>query len=798
MILPVSYRLIFSSVFATVILFLTLETRLDAQQSTDNFQDAEQQYAYAVGLSERKFYDLAAEQFLAFVRTHSDSERAPQAWEHLIDCYNRLGRSRETEEAVAEFRRRWPNSAQLGKLDFLEGDSRYRRGDYENAAGCFARAARNDDATLAEAAKYFLSQCLEKMGQPAESRKLLEELAGKALENGMDYRFYALYQLAVKALSAGNREEAETSFQKLLQSLVTPADIRKECLWAYANLMFSRGDYKASRTTSESFIQEFPEEARIREVMRLRLKSCHYLKDDDLVVRLAADFSSRYPDDKDYEVEMIHASSLTELRRYADALELYRHLSQNPEVPERFRSSSLQNAITCLMVLKRHQELIEMSGEFLEKYPNSTAKGEVLFRRGNAMLALGQLEEAITPLSESLEAFVGDRENFVTAGLLLVECHKRRNDWAAASRVLHRIIPSMEEEQRKEYWGEIVNLALRMEDYELAQKEICEVLRLWPEDNDMQSRFLDSLFRVQFKLNQLTEARKTLEKRSQIVDWRTFQEVSYWLSQIARQQHDIPVARTYLEESVKKVQQWEEGGARNLLILIQLEIQNGLKDKATEHLAVVSDWSDEQLTGFVSARLLTSFGEFYTEGLKYHEAERFLRLAVNIAQEPPAHENTVKSLVQLLLQLKRTDEAGELLQNVMNDYGDQASAELRSMLAELCLEQKKYDQALMLSDAILRQPPYNDQRTLARSQWVKAVVLFEDEHDAKNALPLCLKNYVMLDDEFYTPKSMELAIRLWLDLQKKEEAAAVWEEMKQRFPVRAAAIRDQEFLKKLN
>ncbi len=778
---------------------MLLGITLSAQQMTDDFHDPEQQYAYAVGLAERKFYDLAAEQFLAFVRTYGEHERTRQAWLHLIDCYNRLGKSRETEEAISEYRRRWPKSEQLGRLELLEADSRFRRGDYDGAAACYERASKKNEAANAECALYFLAQCREKQGRGAEARKLFEELAAKPFAEGLDYRYYAVYQVALRLLADGGQEEAAAAMLlRLTEALATPPALRREALRAYAGLSFNRNDYRAAWMACDMLVQEFPDDARLRETLRMRLKCMYYSKEYDRAVRQARDFAVRYPDDRDYDVELMQAASLNELGRHAEALELYRELARNPEIPERLRGASLLNAIRCLQTLARHQELIEAAGEYLESFPNSTAKGEVLFCQGNALLSLDCLDEAVAALSDSLESFVGDRENFVAAGTLLADCYVRRKEWAAASRVYHRLLPFLDDDgHRKQVRGQIVSLAMQAADFELAEKELLEILRLWPDDRDLQGRFLDTLFWVRYQMGHVPEARQALEQRREVVDWRTAQDVASLLAKLAMQQHDVAGARQALYNAVRKVQEWETGGARNLLMLFQLELQSERRDEAAALAATASGWTDEQLKAFATPNQLTLLGSFLTSQMEWDKAERLLRLAMASAKSADDKARGAKALAQLLLLLGRSDEAGDVLQAIVGAQGDSAGAELRSLLAEICLGQRKYDQALMMADAVLRQPPYDDPRTLARTQWVKAMVLFEDEKDARNALPLCLKTYVMLDDELYTPKAMELAIRLWQALGKPEEAALVWREMRQRFPARAAVIQDSDFVRTL-
>ena len=131
--------------------------------------------------------------------------------------------------------------------------------------------------------------------------------------------------------------------------------------------------------------------------------------------------------------------------------------------------------------------------------------------------------------------------------------------------------------------------------------------------------------------------------------------------------------------------------------------------------------------------------------------------------------------------------------------GSQAEAaaprqELFSLLAETQLLRQRTDQALATAGKALSFTD-GDERSLARTRWVLAKILFEDENNPSQALSYAMKCYVLANDPVYTPRGLLLTIRIFLAQDRQRDALSAWRELEALYPAWAERERDSADIK---
>ncbi|MBP1583598.1 MAG: tetratricopeptide repeat protein [Victivallales bacterium] len=772
-----------------------------AQQFTEDFKDPEQMYAFAAGLAERHYDDLAVEHLQAFLRRYADHRLTKSAYQHLIECYSRLGRNAEMEDAIAAYRQRWPQAPELVNFALAEGNSRFARQDYAGAQDCFAKVAKSGDEAMSETGKFYLAQCEEKQNRHDKALDWYRDLARKPLAEGFAYRPYAVYSLALQALQDGKLEEARQLCQRLLAYQETPSEITRDVLFYLASAEYATNHDQEAVARASQYLRNFGNEKQAEEMRRLRLRAVYRQKEYQQFVALVQEYKQHHQGELDQELSLCLGLSLEAMERYGEAVVIFLRLGEDTSVPEHLRRKCLVSALDCLRFLNRDEELIVQGKSFLERYPNSAEKGTVLEMLGGAYRKLHKLEDATDAYASALEFRVGDKERFQQTALLLADCQQELQQWSAAARTYRRLAPELPPEQQPACLENALNLELKAGNQEQVAADAQEMLRRWPDNQPLVSRLLDILFRLQLQQGKWAEGAATLERLLPLAPKDRQAELVYWLARARIQCQQTEEALSVLNAFGESVKDWQVPAARNLLLALQLELKTGREEIACQHAGIVLGWEKPELDALVTPELMAAAATLLEKKMDYAQAEKAWKLGLANAKEQVVREQLVLGLSQLLLRLGRGDEAGDCLASAFKDSvtGEMRlpSAQVCSLLAEMHLQKHQYREALALVEKALSGQGSLDMRTQARLWWVKAMILFEDEHDVKAALPLCLKVYVMYDDAIYSPRAMHLALRLWLAQGKKTEAATVWKEMQNRYPSWAAEISSSEEVKGL-
>ncbi len=230
-----------------------------------------------------------------------------------------------------------------------------------------------------------------------------------------------------------------------------------------------------------------------------------------------------------------------------------------------------------------------------------------------------------------------------------------------------------------------------------------------------------------------------------------------------------------------------------------LQLQQGDELSAMQLAeAVLSTLSAEPRLKLEPA-LLLELARLYAKHRQYEPAEKALQLALPETQDLALRGKLSLLQVEILMLRHKEQEALRLLeqwQTEMRQNGLAPGQEFFSLSAELNLSQKHYALAFAAAEKCLAMPEENP-RFVARAHWVSAKLLFEVEKDAKNALPHCVKAFILYDDERYTPKAMKLCMEIYLNQGKRGEAEVTWKEMQQRYPGKAASMQGSKLIERL-
>ena len=762
-------------------------------------EDAEQLFQYALGLMQRKFYDLALPQLQAFLRSHPEHAQRKQAQRMLIECSYALQKYADTLTGISEFRQSWPKDPDSEPLLQMEAAIRYEQGDYNGAAQAYAELSRSKEAANAELGLYFQAQSYLQLQQEEKARELLSKLAQSPLQEQFPYRAQAAFFLAGRYYAEDKLAEALALYEKLAVHKELPGALREQSLLHLAELKFQQRDYAGALQGYEAYLLEYPDSEFEGRMRKQRFFCAHAMQDLEKAVAYGYDWRKRHAEQFDYVLEYDLAESLSRLKRYEEALEILTALGQNKALPEQYRFAALLAELDACIMLQRQPQILQKGIALLQEFPNRPEKGRVLFQVGKAAMKIEDLEAAERYLRSAMEFFLGDRELFLLAGEHFVQCLLARENWAEAALASRRMAEKAEPPQRSRYLLQALQFDYRMENWAQLAPQAEALRRAFAAQPDLLSEVLQLYANASVQQGDYAKAEELLAQLYDLSSAELKPEVAFLHAQVLRYLDRGEEATTVLKRSLSLPALKAEAKVKLQGLLLTLQLQQGDELSAMQLAeAVLSTLSAEPRLKLEPA-LLLELARLYSKHRQYETAEKALQLALPETQDLALRGKLSLLQVEILMLRHKEQEALRLLeqwQTEMRQNGLAPGQEFFSLAAELNLSLKHYDGAFAAAEKCLAMPEENP-RFVARAHWVSAKLLFEVEKDAKNALPHCVKAFILYDDERYTPKAMKLCMEIYLNQGKRGEAEVTWKEMQQRYPAQATSMQGSKLIERL-
>ena len=463
---------------------------------------AEDQYQYIVGLSEKKMFEMAAAEADSFLKQYPRHERANHARYRLASA---LFEMEQFERAVPHFRR----LLAVKRFEF-EAESCFRLGQaelelerYDAAAEAFRSTLALGKEYLKEPALFLLGEAAFRKGDSETARKQYQALLAQAKESsyakdaryGLAWCEYRLqrYEAAIEAIDQfrrhhrGDPQEPELRFLKGECHLVT--ERYREALQAYAQVEdgpfrdaalrgagFAHARLQQHAAAATSFAQLLKEVPQSRFAREAALQGgIQHLKagNPQAAIRILSTPSQT----ADAELLYWRSKALAEVDDKEGALkDLDLALKQDPddELRERcqvargdllfdlgrttaatraYGSSKTDYALHSAAVASlndgRHDDALQMATHFLKQYPDSPYVGETHLVMGECLLAAKKYAEA-TRHFDSAVAATGGKKLKGRALARLSWCKFLQDDLAGASEGFAQVAKAGEPADRPE------------------------------------------------------------------------------------------------------------------------------------------------------------------------------------------------------------------------------------------------------------------------------------------------------------------------------------------------------------
>ncbi|HPY89462.1 MAG TPA: tetratricopeptide repeat protein [Lentisphaeria bacterium] len=777
-----------------------LPASTQAQHAVEQINDPEIQYKHALGLLRRQFYDLSEPQFRLFLEKFPGHALSANASYHLIQCLRFQNKTAEMLTAIRRFREQWPQHDEMTMLTLLEADTLFGAGDYAAAAACYQQLTQVGDQQRQEQAKYFLAQCHAQTGRAEEAMALHRELDALPLQDDRPYRFYAKFELAWIHQRQNHFDKAEAGFARLADHAATPETLLADTLYHLGDVRLRLKQYDQALAAFDRYVVQFPDGIHGSAARKCRITIHANAGNHDRCLELLQDWREKYPSESDCEMDFLHGYCLMKKEQVEEAIPFFVRVGADPAVPTMTRRNARLLAIRCQLLAKQHAAALASIEGFLADYPKASEKGDVFICQGEAADASGKPDEAEQAFRAAMVFFNDDLENYQQAADRLVDVMAKRMKWAEGAAILRQMSTRPGLPNRANYRLRAGEFEIQAGNLAAAQADLQLVIDEFGADAAAVRAARSHLLRIAVQNSNFAVAQKHAEDLMQDCPPDEYGTLAYSLAVFHYNQGNLDKALATLSQAMTHpgltpVQ------ARNLQTFYgRVLLESGDSQQARKIVAQLLTYPEAEMRDVLTPSFLFKAGDLCEQENDWNQAEAIWRRLASYEHEPIWSYRSKIRLAQVHILKGQLEEAENLLANLaesLNDNQDQTTAprqELFSLLAETQLLRKRTSQALVTASKALTFTD-GDERSLARTRWVLAKILFEDENNPSEALSYAMKCYVLANDPVYTPRGILLTIRIFLAQNRQRDALSAWRELEALYPAWAGQERGSDDIK---
>jgi len=732
----------------------------------------------ADGLFRRSLFELAAREYAA-LSAAPDATDLDNVLFRLGECYRRTQKKAEAEAVYKRLVEQFPKSpnvprAQLQRaLILMEAGG----GSLESAVEAFGRLTGADvPPEVRSAALYHAGETLEKLKRPGDALARYELLGKEFAET--DYGMYAGLRTAWILTQTGKAEDRRRAMGLYLDLAhkAKDAKVAEEACYFSAQLALSDARYDES--------------ANLFQMLRTRHSASPRVVESALSAGWANFYAGRYKEGSDVldlivgdlrhpareEVLYVKANCLRMLEQRAAAIALYdRQLSAFPD--GRLAKLAMYEKLTALYGDGKYEEVLKVSAQFLQ--PPEELVDNVYWMNAESAVALQRSEIAVQNCRLLVEKcpkspFVKDA--LYRLGWLL----QKQEAWESASSWFLQVaerFPSDPLAAKALYASGVCQSQLGQSD--AALRDWTALLTRYP-GGDMVPETLYQKAMEELRAKNLRAAGATLDERVRRFpeDVRKA-EVLYWRASICRQLNDLAEAERLFRACLAAVpsKEFEREAMLELGMILQ---QVGRKPEAA---ALFQKLLDAPIAEKLGAERLAWLAEFQIEQKQYDAAVQAANTMIALKVDKGWKQTAWTLLGRVYRAKSERDPAVHafneaLATGAMTAYG--AEAALR--LGELFTESGRYDDAFkQLNDAATRaaSPELLGLRAHAYAGLARNAEL---KGDVEGALRYYMSVGILFDDAVLVPEALHKAALLLDKLGRVDEARAMRDELKARYP----------------
>lgn len=732
----------------------------------------------ADGLFRRSMFDLAAREYVALADTPG-VQGLDNVLFRLGECYRRTKHPAEAEAAYKRLVETCPTSANVHRANLqralIQMDA--GGGSLESAAASFEKlAAAGLPPEVRSAALYHWGETLERLTRLPDALARYEQL-GKEFPD-TDYGMYSGLRVAWILTKTGKPEDRRRAMGIYLDLAHKSKDpkVAEEAFYFAAQVALVDTRYEESANLFQSLRTKYPNSTRVVESALSAGWANFYagrFKEASDVLNLIID-NAQHPLRE--EVLYVKANCLRQLEQRAEAVALYdQQLAAFPE--GRLSKQAWYEKLTTLYRDGKYEEVLKVSSQ--GRQPPEAYVDHVYWMNSEAALAVKQPEVAVQNcrlLVDKCPASPFVKDALYRLGWM----SQKQEAWESASSWFLQVAGRFPEDPlaAKALYASGVCLA-RLGQSEAALRDWTALLTKYP-NSDMVAETLYQKAMEELRVKNARAAGGTLDERMRrFPEDARKAEVLYWRGSICRQANDAVEAEKLFLACLAATpsKEFEREAMLELGMLLQ---QAGRKPEAA---ALFQKLLDAPIAEKLGVDRLAWLSEFQLEQKQYDAAAQAANVMIALKPDK-GWLQTAWTLVGRVHRAK--SERDPAIRAFTEALGTGATtvygAEAALRLGELLTEAGRFDEAFKhLTDAAARAAA-PDLLGLRANAYAGLARNAEQKGDAEGALRYYMSVGILFDDPVLVPEALSKAAALLDKLGRKEEAKAMRDELRTRYP----------------
>ncbi|MCB9799384.1 MAG: tetratricopeptide repeat protein [Candidatus Omnitrophica bacterium] len=727
-----------------------------------------ERFDFADGLYARNMYSLAAAEYNELVKNYPNHPRTPDAYFRLAESLFFLN---QTDEALKNYRlliEKHPAHSQAETAKLRTGEILYKQGLKEEAIKAFEGLKDSSVVSIASAASYYAAKIYFETDRLNNAEKDFKTIEKQDEENPFwDIANYYLGQIAVQRQQY---DQAKRHFTLVIGT--EKEELKQLALFAIAQVFFLSKSYEDAAENFKKAYQNDTDKNLSEEAFLNYLKSLYEAHQYTEVIKEYTGIKLTGPEKK-FTAKMLAANSHFQLKQLDQAESLFNQILKIPgielkdkETAELGKMEVLLNQEDASKALQTVQTMSAQRNFFEDRWDYLHA--EIMIKAGQPKEALKLLQNLIQkfPQSEYVAQAMLTR-SFLLADMQLYEDARNSFDEFLRTFSNHPLT--------KQAFLNRINLDIKLEDWEVAEKNSLSFLEKYPESDEAEIIHyqLGSIYLQLKKYSDAYEVYRTHlkkfdapEKEGEILFFRGY--TKQLDGKFARAIHFYQrVQKGYLQGEL-----FQAALKNTAYCYIQLE---DFDHAAEVYLELLGEYPEEQLSADIYLWLCDYFQKA-GDGKK-------LQTAVNSFAQSKAASNHTDSIEYYLGEAGRLNQKyDEALPHYLKSIEQNKGFIVESLLgqAQTYSALKKYDSAVELFSKCITQAYENPMLAIQAKLGLAEVYGYQENflEAAKTYFAIA----ILYDDDTFVPKALYDAGQAFEKAGKPEEALQAYHELAERFP----------------
>jgi TolA-binding protein len=744
----------------------------DAMETQDRLQ-------FADGLLRRDMYELAAKEYLALsVKTNSPNREAILF--RLGECYRKMKRKDDATKTYQQIISEYPKSDQVPRAKLqqtlLYKDSE-REEDRQKAVQLFeSLTTPSTPLETRGAALYHLGGTLEQLNRTQEAVKRYEQII-QTLPN-TDFSLFASLRLAYILSRSSVAEEQRRAMGVYLDLIYKSKnqEVAEEACYFAAQFALQNKKHEESANLFQTLRVKFPKSAFLKRGAVYAGFANLYAKRYKEALDVLADLPKDVPAGTQEEILYIKANALNNLEKGSEALVCYDQLlTQFPQ--GQYAASSHHQRILTVAKAGKHEEVLKLAAAFLN--PPAELRPSLYWLQYESALELKRDDLAI----QNLRLLV---EKCPTSPLMkdalyqLARTLQHKESWQAATDYYRKFAELFPQDPLAPNALFAAGACLiRHGQSDSGLREWTILLATYPKSSMVPETLYQKAFQ-ELRSKNTRAANISLDEFSRRFPAdKRIGEVLYWRGNLLHQTNELVEAEKMYRAALASAPQ-KDVERETMLALGLLMLQTDKKSDAADLFRVLLD---SPIVERLGPDRIAWLAEQDGEAGKFDEALRACTVLLKMNADKGWKQTAYTIQGRLYRKKGQRDPAmkafaDSLATGATTVYGTEAALNLGEMYSDI----GKKDEALAyLNDAATRASS-QDQLSWRARAYASLARLAERNNDREGALRYYMSVSILFNDTVLVPACMKKAITILDALDRKEEAKAMRDELKSRFP----------------